>query len=522
MTVSFKDLCLLHLRDEAAAPFRPLGDLLNDPSHQVTWSTLQRVVHMDTLGLDTLRLLDNQGRLSADKLTFGRMATEFVADSKSERGSRGDRVYQNIFEVVWLHGFQQDYVVQTRSLYRGQRDSRWRQVSSLLRGESLDVQTLVNRLTHTESFVAAVRSRYEEFFTAPPSDDELLAVAQHYGFATPLLDYTSSLRVAAWFATSKAAEVTTPRSVIGVIHLLKYMPESVESQTIADNPGIATFGLLEGATIHVGRTSYLRPRLAAEDNRIARQQGLFVAGFQPRDLHGATLTSLHFWQEPGEVFEDPAANVTASYLLPDDSPLARLAKSVKEQLPPEDARSLTRGLGATILPEPGIFGSKGFALQAAITDSRVFFKSLEQHVSRLNDADYVRRTLGSMFDDYFRLSRIRADLGGVSPGQHAAMDPYRHAVSQLARLSGTDSAQLESATREAIPKPLRGFRDWPTDVAALLPAHSGERIALACSVYLASWELLQHVNGEQARDVATKARSILGLVDDWLGFTFKL
>lgn len=520
MDASFKDLCLLHLRDGTVAPFRPLDALLNDASLEVTWSTVQRVLHMDTLGLDTLKWLARQGRLTVDKLAFGRLATEFVADGKTERSSREDRVYQNIFEVVWVHGFSQDYVVQTRSLYRGQRDSGWRQVSSLLRGDPLDVQTLVNRVERTEAFLAAVRARHQEFFSAPPTDDELLAVAQHYGFATPLLDYTTSLRVAAWFATSRAATVTDHRREMGVIHLLKYVPESAESQTIADNPGIGEFGLLAGANVHVGHARFLRPRLADADNRIARQHGLFVAGFQPRDLHGVTLTSFHFWQEPGEVFEDAAANVTADYLLPDDSPLAHLAESVKRQWPAEGHITLTPGLGTPLLPEPGIFGANGFGLQAAITDSRVFFRNLEAHLSRLADAAYIRESLAAVFDDYFRLSRIRADLGGATRVQHAGMDPYTHALSELSRLSGMDAPRLESATRAAIPAPIQAFRTWRDNAAALEPVRDAERIALACSLYLASWEILQWVNGDGARDVAGLARDTLGVVDDLFGFTF--
>lgn len=154
MSVRFKELCLLHLRDEAEQPFRPLKDLFDDPAHVVTWSTLQRLLHADLPDIRAFTALHQQGRLSAEKLEFSRQALEFLLKRREERASAWHGVYENIYEVVWLYGFDQDYNVQTSGFYRGQHDSRWRQVSTLLRdkhdGTPLDVATLVGRVLETE------------------------------------------------------------------------------------------------------------------------------------------------------------------------------------------------------------------------------------------------------------------------------------------------------------------------------------------------------------------------------------
>lgn len=61
------------------------------------------------------------------------------------------------------------------------------------------------------------------------------------------------------------------------------------------------------SAVAVRRLGVVAPGLPDEDNRIARQQGLFVAGFHPRDLGHVTIDRIYFRQIPGETFEDPAA-----------------------------------------------------------------------------------------------------------------------------------------------------------------------------------------------------------------------
>ncbi len=61
---------------------------------------------------------------------------------------------------------------------------------------------------------------------------------------------------------------------------------------------------------------------------------------------------------------------------------------------------------------------------------------------------------------------------------------------------------------------------WQTTAtAAPPPSNDAGGIALASSVFLASWELLQFVDGNTARNTAVAATGILGPVDDLLGFT---
>ena len=64
--------------------------------------------------------------------------------------------------------------------------------------------------------------------------------------------------------------------------------------------GLDGFNLLDAASVRIGTPRYVRPRLADHDNRIARQHGLFVTGFQPRDLHGALNTVAQPLNQLGE------------------------------------------------------------------------------------------------------------------------------------------------------------------------------------------------------------------------------
>ncbi len=522
MTISFKDLCLLHLRDKAVQPFRPLKDLLDDSSHLVTWSTLQRLLHTDVHDSRPFAHLHQQGRLDDVKLAFAEEAIDLLERRRKERSVDWRGVYESIHELVWVFGFDQDLGARAQSFYRGQQDSRWRQVSSLLRPEpdgTLTVETVVKRVHETEAFIAELSRRQADLFASTPSDDEKVAVAQHYGFPTPMLDYTTSLRVASWFATSKANQVTERHSVIGVIHRLASMPETSDARTLYREARLGDFHLAEGATIRAGRARFVRPRLAEQDNRIARQEGLFITGFQPRDLQGVTLGSHFFWQEPGEVFEDPACNVTESYLLPDSSPTALLAKQVRASLT-GGSSTLTRPLAGATFSHPALFGSTGFELKAALTDGRVFLQNLDSHISRLRDSEHIRSTLSQLFVDYFQLSQLRADLGQVPQARQQAVDPFGIAVDELARLSGIDPSALLVAALRHLPEWLRAARGWQTTAtAAPPPSNDAERIALASSVFLASWELLQFVDGDTARNTAVAATGILGPVDDLLGFT---
>ena len=57
------------------------------------------------------------------------------------------------------------------------------------------------RQDYTEEFIGALRKEASRFGIDKLTDSEYLAIAQHYGFYTPLLDFSRNVEVAAYFAT---------------------------------------------------------------------------------------------------------------------------------------------------------------------------------------------------------------------------------------------------------------------------------------------------------------------------------
>lgn len=93
-----------------------------------------------------------------------------------------------------------------RWFFRGQSDSRWSLLPSLLRPDMRlpvgDPMQYEKRIIHYMKVVLGAE-------TSLPSrvikdDDRVLALAQHYGCATRLLDWTSDPKVALYFAASGA------------------------------------------------------------------------------------------------------------------------------------------------------------------------------------------------------------------------------------------------------------------------------------------------------------------------------
>jgi hypothetical protein len=90
----------------------------------------------------------------------------------------------------------------TGYVYRGQRDSSWPIESSLDRKfqKIRTKRTMANTDTHLNNFRYATRGRLDYTRFDNSNKDEWWAIGQHYGLATPLLDWSESPFVCLFFA----------------------------------------------------------------------------------------------------------------------------------------------------------------------------------------------------------------------------------------------------------------------------------------------------------------------------------
>lgn len=86
-------------------------------------------------------------------------------------------------------------------MFRGQTNADWDLIPTLDRPPET-TSTYRARWRYTQSFISALRAKAAELGLNDLSDSEYLAIAQHYGAYTPLLDFTWNLEVAAYFATA--------------------------------------------------------------------------------------------------------------------------------------------------------------------------------------------------------------------------------------------------------------------------------------------------------------------------------
>lgn len=167
-------------------------------------------------------------------------------------------------EVVFLKGSRHKYI------WRGQRRSDWSLSSSLDRiFQKLDLITAApvalekRSIKHLEAFKRAARGR-RGLNPAKLSDNEWWALGQHFGLATPLLDWTHSPFAAAYFAFEELTnDATEHRVVFGL-----------DENAIAQK----NFELEQGPSFEAGRLPILEliDPMSDENPRLVSQGGLFT------------------------------------------------------------------------------------------------------------------------------------------------------------------------------------------------------------------------------------------------------
>lgn len=507
--VTTRQLCLLHAQDPPGTPKQSLSTILNERSDMITWTDLKvLVVGSESENPWMLDYLQKHDRIDEQKWAFGRAAIEFL-EERTKNSPRGGSVavYENIWEVMWSY---QSLDTQKRYIFRGQVSSNWALVPSLFRPVDAlppDMGTLLDRIDLTERFVGELRRRAQEFLGGDATDEELLAIAQHYGFATPLLDFSRSLAIAGFFATNRKAGAFD--DTIGIIYYMTSARSELSSeQGLKERLTIGNFSLLDAARLHFGDIHVIEPHLHDADNRIARQQGVFIGGYQVRDLQEIAIDRLYFRQRPGEIFEDPSRGITAAHLLPPDSPIEELASDLRAHAQGGRRRRFSAGLASARIPGNPVIGSQGALLFSQVRDAGKFLDALrESHNVEMVDA------IADIFDRYFAAARARADVN-EAPDAHSSSPgvlAISTAVDALADLTGTDRDRLWATIfDELVPGPAEEVLGKPTGTPLeLTTAGEDERLAVACALFLAAWEHLQFIRGSSARRLLMSASLVL-------------
>lgn len=231
----------------------------------------------------------------------------YMTETRKYRDQQFLRAVKSVAEYLDVINRQLDG--SPNCLFRGHRCEEWALVPSVARDnfisrsdESKMLEEFTRRaLPHTASIPALSRTDW-------------LAIAQHHGMPTRLLDWTGSALMALWFAVEKSAEATSSAAVW-------VLPYTVDD--FLDDDEKAPFGL--------HKTVLVKPRHVT--SRITAQDGWFTLHKSGRsDASGSLFISLdnnlgyrerlRYVTVPAESFgqirfELATAGITAAVIYPD-------------------------------------------------------------------------------------------------------------------------------------------------------------------------------------------------------------
>ncbi len=546
MKLTMRDLCLLHERDpqEGEATARPhrsnIEEILGDRTKTISWTELRSLI-MAPLALEIPDALFNRKQLTEEQFDCYLDTKELLEQAENGRVKEpnGQEIYASIYDAVWaVSSYQIPY-----QFFRGQWSSEWPLQCTLFRStipdQAPDNRTLIWRLQQTSAFLQELRANQQRYLGGTVDDDSLLAIAQHFGMPTHLVDFTRSVCVAAFFATVYNAEKSREQSegAIGAIYCLKTNDdvllvfgganqgggdeakegsnERLRLGHLGEPLGIEIEDL---AGIHFGDLRVLTPKLPQQENRIGRQQGVFVENCDPRHLKDARMHVYYFLQQPGVVFEDPRAGIDKKTLLPDDTDLTQLAHIITERFSSPDAIAIDPTLVSVVMSHPTIIGSMGSLLNVQVHDGGRLLEQVGARLQELGGQELVAE-IREILIDYFEACRMHARLGEEAPAWKNE-EPFGgiflsaalgQATLRLARWASVN----ETAFANTLVNELEGAsglpfaEGYPRKEPVLEPKNLRERIALACGYYLSGWEHLRYVGGFRARNLTWKAEKLL-------------
>lgn len=164
---------------------------------------------------------------------------------------------------TWLRSWSEFNRVIVRLLrhpdyvFRGQRDSSWSVEPSLTRLVGSRRKWRQHEPVYMRRFRLALRGRVDDQLLASLNDDEILAVGQHFGLATPLLDWSASPFVGLFFAFESAVESASKHRAVFALH--------------------ERFACMAPDEAGSNRLEFIRPT-SGFNKRLVHQAGLFTKG----------------------------------------------------------------------------------------------------------------------------------------------------------------------------------------------------------------------------------------------------
>jgi hypothetical protein len=513
VTMSMKTLYYLHHRDPPEAEHRQYLGQIIEGERPLTWSDLRQVLQQqpDEHMLAILEGFRHEGRLSDAQLDLAAAAIPFIRRETGERVRIGvfNALAPSIYHALW----SRERLLEGKGrVFRGQRDSRWRQDATLLRGDPDGnppaLETIVERLHRTQAFLEALAACEQDLIGRQLNDDERLAIAQHYGMPTALLDYTRSLGIAAFFATGSGDASVLKEGDVGVIYYmspteLPVVPDATET----------SFDFPSAAGIRPGRLRTIEPQLPDAENRIARQKGLFFEGFDSRDLQRMSLGVVYFRQRAGEAFEDPRLGITRNRLLTPDAKLEQLASSITSHRP-----RLSKRLLAARIPGDNIIGALGISLPEVLSQSQDFLNEAARVTAQI--APELWLSIEAILTRHLNESRIKARTDDISASGTLTtvdegdivyiLDEVDQSLEELAALADLRRDALMRLLRRH--RPVLGPEMEPTPVDESIDLPSVEpkvRVVTAVAIFVVGLEYLRTVRGEMAIRYMEKAADAL-------------